>query len=175
MRRFLDALVEAGFRRTPDGRRVVFAWGRRGYEVSSEQRYQVLRRDVRWMTGVGLVGFPTAAFSAAYVGVLPVMAFIALSALCFNLRLAWLLRGLPRSPEQQTAAETRALTAAALSDRAIWGITSTFLALAIASLGIAVAEGEWIFVWTAAACVATGLWIGGGLFRQKRRGERGRS
>lgn len=175
MRRFLDALVEPSFRRMPDGRRIVFAWGRRGYEVPSEQRYQVLRRDVRWMTGVGLFGFPPAAFSAAYVGVLPVVAFIALTALCFNLRLAWLLRGLPRSRERQSAAESRALTATALSDGQIWGITFTFLALAAASLALAVAEGEWVFLGAAAACAATAAWIGGGLFRQKRRGERGRS
>ena len=173
MRRFLDALVAASFLRTPDGRRIFFAWGRRGYEVPSEERFESLRRAARWMMGVSVVAYPPAGFSVPYVGLWPVVSFVALTAVAMNLRLAWLLRGLPRSPERQTAAESRALTAAALSDRAIWGITFTFLALAVASLALAIAEGEWGLVGAAAACVAAGAWIGGGLFRQKHRGERG--
>jgi hypothetical protein len=174
MRRFLDALMEPSFRRMPDGRLIVFAWGRRGYQVPSEERFQAMRREARWMMGLSLFAYPALGFSAGHLGLWRVVAAVVLTAVAMNLRLAWLLRGLPRTQERQTAAQSRALTAAALSERAIWGITLFFLAMTCVALALAIAEDERIFVAAAAVCVATAAWIGGGLFRLKRRGERGR-
>jgi hypothetical protein len=174
MTRFLDAVLEPSFRRTPDGRWVVFAWGRRGYELPSEERFEALRREARWMSGIVLFGYPMAGCALGQLGLGPVIAFVVSTALAFNLRLAWLLRGLPRTLERQTAAESRAATAAALSERQIWGVTLVFLAMACVALALAIAQDEPIFVLGSALCVATAAWIGGGLFRLKRRGGRGR-
>jgi hypothetical protein len=168
---FLDALAEPSFERMPDGRLIFFGWFGRGYEIS-ERIYRTLRRESRWMIGMVLFGYPLVTFlSVGHVGVYPVMAFVALTALLGNLRIAWLIRGLPRTTERRSARESRARTAAALSHRAIWGITIAFLAIATVSLGIAVVEEEPVFIVLAALYVGSAVWIGGGLFRLKRRSE----
>src|SRR5262245_46785057 len=169
---FLDALAEASFERTPDGRLIFFGWFGRGYEVS-ERTGRTLRREGRLGLALVCFGYPLASLAAGSVGAFPVMAFVALTGLAANLRIAWLLRGAPRTAHHRSARESRERTAAALSHRAIWGITLAFLALASAALGISVVEEEPVFIAPALVSVALAAWIGGGLFRLKRRAERG--
>lgn len=172
LRSLLDALIEPSFERMPDGRLIFFAWFGRGYEISKET-YQTLRREGRWMGAMVLFGLPLViSFSVGHVGVYPLMTFVALTGLLANLRVAWLLRGSPRAPERRSAREGRLRTAAALSRRQIWGITIAILAVAAVSLAIAVVE-EPVFIVLAVVCVVMAAWIGGGLFRLKRRWEEG--
>ena len=114
---FLDALCEGSFVRKSDGRVLFFPWGAagRGYAVPSEERYRRLRRETKRLLALGLLGTPLAAtLGMGRFGLRPMLAIGVLLALLGALRLALLTRGLERSPERITRAESNARVARSL-------------------------------------------------------------
>ncbi len=117
----LDALCEAIFVRRSDGRVHFFPWGAagRGYALASEEEHRRLRGKTKRLLALGLLGCPlVASLAMEPLGLRPMAAFGLLLALFGGLRLAWLTRGLERSPERITRAEGNARIAQAL--RRLW-------------------------------------------------------
>ncbi|TFG97893.1 MAG: hypothetical protein E4H11_01275, partial [Myxococcales bacterium] len=101
----LDALCEGIFVRRSDGRVHFFPWGAagRGYALASEEEHRRLRGKTKRLLALGLLGCPlVAALATEPLGLRPMAAFALLLALFGVLRLAWLTRGLERSPERIT-------------------------------------------------------------------------
>jgi len=121
----LDALCEGTFVPRRDGRILFFPWGAvgHGYALASEQEHQRLRREVKRLLVLGLFAAPLAAsVGMGTFGLGPIAALAALLGLVGGLRLAWLTRGLERSPERLTRAEANARVALAL--RRLWKHTA---------------------------------------------------
>ena len=117
----LDALCEGTFVRRRDGRILFFPWGAlgHGYALASEQEHRRLRREVKRLLVLGLFAAPLAAsIGMGAFGIGPIAALAALLGLVGALRLAWLTRGLERSPGRLTRAEGNARVALAL--RRLW-------------------------------------------------------
>jgi hypothetical protein len=117
----LDTLCEAAFVRRSDGRMQFLPWGAagRGYLLASEQEHRRLRRETKRLLALGLLGVPlVVGFGIERLGPWPIAAFGLLLALGGLLRIAWLTRGLERSPERITRAEANARIAHAL--RRLW-------------------------------------------------------
>jgi hypothetical protein len=117
----LDALCEATFVRRSDGRVHFFPWGAagRGYALACEGEHRRLRRKTKRLLALGLLGCPlVAAFGMEPLGLRAMAAFGLLLGLFGVARLAWLTRGLERSPERITRAEASSRIARAL--RRLW-------------------------------------------------------
>ena len=113
----LDALCEGAFVRRADGRVLFFPWGAigPGYALPGEEEHRRLRREMRRLLVLGLFGAPLAAsIGMQAVGLGPIAVLGALLALAGGLRVAWLTRGLERSPERIARAEANARVARAL-------------------------------------------------------------
>jgi hypothetical protein len=133
------ALSDASFVQRAGRRRLFYPWGchGRGYEVRSEQEYLRLRRELAWLLRIGIFGMPTAAFlTAERSGILPLVLLAPLLSATLLLRVAWLTRGLARSGERISAAESRGRLAEALSARSIRRVTGFFVGLCVLALGL---------------------------------------
>jgi hypothetical protein len=113
---YFATVAESAFARREDGALLCFPWGfGRGYLVRSEEEHLRLRRELAWLSRIGMFGFPVAVFFLyPFLGLLPTLAAAPILGLEIFGRVAWTTRRLVPSAEWLGWREGRARGVAAV-------------------------------------------------------------